>query len=166
MPLYEYSCKKCGHRFERLLRHTNDIVKECPVCGGEVERLISASAVQFKGSGFYSTDYGAKPLRPASFCRWAGRGVCFRWSGHVLRKGAPAKDLKLLRISRASQQACRWRLLSCSCGGELRRRICSQQLLGDTMPAARKQSEVYPARRPRRSQPKRPLQKTARKISA
>jgi putative FmdB family regulatory protein len=61
MPLYEYQCKKCGHRFERLLRSYNDTVEECPICGGEVERLISASAVLFKGSGFYSTDYGAKP---------------------------------------------------------------------------------------------------------
>ncbi len=67
MPLYEYKCNKCGHRFERLLKSYNEIVKECPVCGGEVERLISASSVQFKGSGFYSTDYGAKPsAKPAS----------------------------------------------------------------------------------------------------
>src|SRR5580692_6366741 len=67
MPLYEYKCNKCGHRFERLLKSYNETVKECPVCGGEVERLISASAVQFKGSGFYSTDYGVKPsAKPAS----------------------------------------------------------------------------------------------------
>jgi putative FmdB family regulatory protein len=67
VPLYEYRCKQCGHRFERLLKSYNETVKECPVCGGEVERLISASAVQFKGSGFYSTDYGVKPsAKPAS----------------------------------------------------------------------------------------------------
>jgi putative FmdB family regulatory protein len=61
MPLYEYQCKKCGHKFERIVRsYSSAEVKECPVCQGEVEQLLSAPAVQFKGSGFYSTDY-AKP---------------------------------------------------------------------------------------------------------
>jgi putative FmdB family regulatory protein len=64
MPLYEYKCKKCGHRFERIQTYSAEDAKECPVCQGEVERLISAPAAHFKGSGFYSTDYGAKP--PAS----------------------------------------------------------------------------------------------------
>jgi putative FmdB family regulatory protein len=58
MPLYEYRCKKCGHTFERIVpSYLNAEVKECPVCHGEVEQLLSAPAVQFKGSGFYSTDY-------------------------------------------------------------------------------------------------------------
>jgi putative FmdB family regulatory protein len=61
MPLYEYQCKKCGHRFEKIQSFSAEPLKECPVCQGEIERLISAPAVQFKGSGFYSTDYGAKP---------------------------------------------------------------------------------------------------------
>jgi putative FmdB family regulatory protein len=60
MPLYEYRCKACGHRFEKIQSFSAPDEKECPVCKGEVERLISAPAVQFKGSGFYSTDYGAK----------------------------------------------------------------------------------------------------------
>jgi putative FmdB family regulatory protein len=60
MPLYEYQCKKCGHRFEKIQSFSAEPLKECPVCQGEVERLISAPAVQFKGSGFYSTDYGAR----------------------------------------------------------------------------------------------------------
>jgi putative FmdB family regulatory protein len=66
MPLYEYRCKQCGHRFERIQSFSADDVKECPKCHGEVERLISAPAVQFKGSGFYSTDYGAKPSSSSS----------------------------------------------------------------------------------------------------
>lgn len=66
MPLYEYRCKQCGHRFERIQSFSAEDVKECPVCQGEVERLISAPAVQFKGSGFYSTDYGAKPAAAKS----------------------------------------------------------------------------------------------------
>jgi putative FmdB family regulatory protein len=61
MPLYEYKCKQCGHRFERIQTYSAEDTKECPVCRGEVERLISAPAAHFKGSGFYSTDYGAKP---------------------------------------------------------------------------------------------------------
>jgi putative FmdB family regulatory protein len=65
MPLYEYKCKKCGHRFELIQSFSAPDAKECPVCQGEVERLISTPArAHFKGSGFYSTDYGAKP--PAS----------------------------------------------------------------------------------------------------
>jgi putative FmdB family regulatory protein len=62
MPLYEYKCKKCGHRFERIQSFSAEDVKECPVCQGEVERLISTPArPHFKGSGFYSTDYAAQP---------------------------------------------------------------------------------------------------------
>ncbi len=60
MPLYEYRCKACGHRFEKIQSFSAPDEKECPVCKGEVERLISAPAVQFKGSGFYSTDYVQK----------------------------------------------------------------------------------------------------------
>jgi putative FmdB family regulatory protein len=66
MPLYEYECKKCGHRFERIQSFSAPDEKECPVCQGEVERLISTPArPHFKGSGFYSTDYAAKPAASA-----------------------------------------------------------------------------------------------------
>jgi putative FmdB family regulatory protein len=60
MPLYEYQCKKCGHRFERIQRFSDAMVKKCPGCGGKVEQMISAPAVQFKGSGWYVTDYAKK----------------------------------------------------------------------------------------------------------
>src|SRR5277367_2241601 len=60
MPLYEYRCKACGHRFEKIQTFSAPDEKECPVCQGEVERLISAPAVHFSGSGFYSTDYPSK----------------------------------------------------------------------------------------------------------
>src|ERR1700741_4648195 len=66
MPLYEYQCKQCGHRFERIQSFSAPDEKECPVCHGEVERLISTPArPHFKGSGFYSTDYAAKPSAAA-----------------------------------------------------------------------------------------------------
>jgi putative FmdB family regulatory protein len=62
MPLYEYQCKKCGHRFERIQTYSAEDAKECPLCQGEVERLISTPArAHFKGSGFYSTDYATAP---------------------------------------------------------------------------------------------------------
>ncbi len=60
MPLYEYRCKKCGHTFEKIQSFSAPDEKECPVCKGEVERLISAPAIQFKGSGWYVTDYASK----------------------------------------------------------------------------------------------------------
>ena len=61
MPLYEYLCNKCGHRFERIQRFSDPMVKKCPECGEKVEQVISAPAVQFKGSGWYVTDYAKKP---------------------------------------------------------------------------------------------------------
>src|SRR5262249_17718057 len=60
MPLYEYQCKKCGHRFEKIQKFSDKPVKKCPECGGPVEQVISAPAVQFKGSGWYVTDYAKK----------------------------------------------------------------------------------------------------------
>jgi putative FmdB family regulatory protein len=66
MPLYEYQCKKCGHRFEKILKFSDKPVKKCPQCGGPVEQMISAPAVQFKGSGWYVTDYAKKSSTAAS----------------------------------------------------------------------------------------------------
>jgi putative FmdB family regulatory protein len=60
MPLYEYQCKKCHHRFERIQKFSDPHVKKCPDCGGRVEQVVSAPAVQFKGSGWYVTDYPKK----------------------------------------------------------------------------------------------------------
>jgi len=66
MPLYEYECKKCGHRFEKIQKFSDKMVKKCPDCGGQVEQMISAPAVQFKGSGWYVTDYAKKSSSPGS----------------------------------------------------------------------------------------------------
>jgi putative FmdB family regulatory protein len=66
MPLYEYQCKKCGHRFEKIQKFSDRMVKKCPDCGGPVEQMISAPAVQFKGSGWYVTDYAKKSSPPGS----------------------------------------------------------------------------------------------------
>ena len=66
MPLYEYECEKCGHRFEKIQKFSDKMVKKCPECGGRVEQMISAPAVQFKGSGWYVTDYAKKSSAPSS----------------------------------------------------------------------------------------------------
>ncbi len=60
MPLYEYECESCRHRFERLQKFSDPPVETCPVCDQPVRRLISSSAIQFKGSGWYVTDYARK----------------------------------------------------------------------------------------------------------
>lgn len=57
MPLYEYVCKKCGRRSERIEKMDGPRMKKCPNCGGKVEQVLSAPAIQFKGSGWYVTDY-------------------------------------------------------------------------------------------------------------
>jgi len=60
MPNYEYLCKKCGHRFEQIRKFSDKQLRKCPECGGVIEQVISAPAVQFKGSGWYVTDYAKK----------------------------------------------------------------------------------------------------------
>jgi putative FmdB family regulatory protein len=60
VPLYEYQCKKCKHKFEKIQKFSDPPVKKCPECGGAVEKLLHAPAVQFKGTGWYVTDYGGK----------------------------------------------------------------------------------------------------------
>jgi putative FmdB family regulatory protein len=60
MPLYEYQCERCGHRFETIQKFSDPPLEECPKCGGVVKKRQSAPAFQFKGSGWYITDYGRK----------------------------------------------------------------------------------------------------------
>ena len=60
MPLYEYKCLKCGCNTEKIESVSGPHLKKCPHCGGKVERLIAAPAIQFKGAGWYVTDYAGK----------------------------------------------------------------------------------------------------------
>ncbi len=60
MPIYEYRCTKCGHRFESIQKVSDSHLTKCEKCKGKVERLISSPAIQFKGSGWYITDYARK----------------------------------------------------------------------------------------------------------
>jgi putative FmdB family regulatory protein len=60
LPTYEYRCNVCGHQFERTQRMSDDPVRECEVCGGEVARVLFAPAIHFKGTGFHNTDYPSR----------------------------------------------------------------------------------------------------------
>jgi putative FmdB family regulatory protein len=60
MPLYEYECESCGTRLERIQKYSDPLLEECPKCGGKLRKLISSPAFQFKGSGWYATDYARK----------------------------------------------------------------------------------------------------------
>ena len=60
VPLYEYECKKCGARVEKIQKFSDPPLSTCEKCGGELDRLLSAPAIQFKGSGWYVTDYARK----------------------------------------------------------------------------------------------------------
>jgi putative FmdB family regulatory protein len=60
VPLYEYQCTKCHRRTEKIEKVDGPHLKKCPHCGGKVEALFSAPAIQFKGSGWYVTDYAGK----------------------------------------------------------------------------------------------------------
>jgi len=66
MPLYEYNCKRCGKNFEVRQKFADQLLTVHENCGGEVERLISAPSLHFKGTGFYATDYGKNGQSPAA----------------------------------------------------------------------------------------------------
>ncbi|MGO9255036.1 MAG: FmdB family zinc ribbon protein [Bryobacteraceae bacterium] len=66
MPIYEYRCHQCSKTFERIQKFSDQPVKVHEDCGGEVERLISRSSLQFKGTGWYVTDYGRNGKLPST----------------------------------------------------------------------------------------------------
>lgn len=60
MPIYEYKCQDCLKKFEKIQKVSDPQCKKCPSCGGKLKKLVSKSAIQFKGNGFYITDYPKK----------------------------------------------------------------------------------------------------------
>lgn len=64
MPIYEYQCRQCNERQEIIQNFSDAPLTECPRCGGEMKKLISSPAIQFKGSGFYKTDYASSSSKP------------------------------------------------------------------------------------------------------
>jgi putative FmdB family regulatory protein len=85
MPLYEYRCTGCGQRIEVLQHFSDAPLRECPHCGGTLKKLLSAPALQFKGSGFYLTDYGRSGGRKGDAGGETGEGA---------KAAAPSVDSK------------------------------------------------------------------------
>ena len=101
MPNYEYLCKKCGHRFEQIRKFSDRQLRKCPECGGVIEQVISAPAVQFKGSGWYVNDYAKKGAAPAR-----RRFVCFfrrRQRSAELRRRKTPKTRRAQRLQERRQ---------------------------------------------------------------
>jgi len=65
MPLYEYECEACGKHFELIRKFSDPPVETCLTCGGPVRKLLSSPAIQFKGTGWYITDYARKNSAPS-----------------------------------------------------------------------------------------------------
>ncbi len=65
MPLYPYRCTKCGYQFEKIQHFNSELEKKCPQCGGALERVLTVPGLQFKGSGWYVTDYAHHSSAPA-----------------------------------------------------------------------------------------------------
>jgi putative FmdB family regulatory protein len=61
LPLYEYRCTQCGHRFDKIQKFKDQPETACPKCGGVLERPLTAPGLHFKGAGWYVNDYAAKP---------------------------------------------------------------------------------------------------------
>lgn len=60
MPLYEYRCKDCGATIEKIQKFSDPPLRRCQKCGGKLEQMLSSPAIQFKGTGWYVTDYAKK----------------------------------------------------------------------------------------------------------
>jgi putative FmdB family regulatory protein len=92
LPLYEYQCAKCG-RFEVIQKFSDPALAACPTCGGAVEKLLAAPAIQFKGSGWYITDYARKSSGKAEGKPDAGGGDAGKKDGTAATTTA-TKDAK------------------------------------------------------------------------
>lgn len=75
MPTYDYRCQKCGHQFEAFQKMSDEPLKECPECKGDVKRLLGGGAgFLFKGSGFYITDYRSSDYKSKAKSESGGGG--------------------------------------------------------------------------------------------
>lgn len=75
MPVYEYNCEKCNHQFELRQKFSDQPASECPKCGGQVKKMISAAAFSLKGNGWFSEGYCPKTDAPKPAACAAG-GCC------------------------------------------------------------------------------------------
>jgi len=94
MPNYEYLCTKCGHRFEQIRKFSDKQLRKCPECGGLIEQVISAPAVQFKGSGWYVTDYPKKGAGSGASSSSSSEGDSVTKDAKESKEGKDTKDAK------------------------------------------------------------------------
>ncbi len=85
MPLYEYRCRRCGTEIEKIQKFSDPPLTRCEACGGKLEQVISAPAIQFQGTGWYVTDYAHKSGTPAAPSPHNGNG-----SASKKKEAAPA----------------------------------------------------------------------------
>jgi putative FmdB family regulatory protein len=94
MPNYEYLCTKCGHRFEQIRKFSDKQLRKCPECGGLIEQVISAPAVQFKGSGWYVTDYPKKGAGSGGSSSSSSEGDSVTKDAKASKEGKDTKEAK------------------------------------------------------------------------
>lgn len=99
MPLYEYQCEACGHRFEVIQKFSDAPLTQCPTCSGPVAKLLSSPAIQFKGSGWYITDYARSGssggnVAPGKNESGGSTGVSDSATGSTSTPAAPAAPAK------------------------------------------------------------------------
>jgi putative FmdB family regulatory protein len=96
MPLYEYQCEACTRRFELIRKFSDPPLEACPTCGGAVRKLMSSPAFQFKGSGWYITDYAKKTGQSADGdepkADAAGKEPAAAGAGEKTEKPKPGKS--------------------------------------------------------------------------
>lgn len=94
MPLYEYECQKCHRRTEKIEKVDGPHLKKCPHCAGKVERLVSRTSMQFKGTGWYVTDYAGKSGKSDSDSSGSGKPAAESKDGTAKESSAEsgAKD--------------------------------------------------------------------------
>jgi putative FmdB family regulatory protein len=91
MPLYEYQCDACAHRFEVIQKYSDAPIEVCPKCGGVVKKLLSSPAIQFKGTGWYITDY-AKSGKSESGTAAAAKSESAEKSGVKSSEGSSSSE--------------------------------------------------------------------------
>ena len=100
MPLYEYQCKSCHTKTERIQKFSDPPLTVCPHCGGEMEQLLSAPAAHFKGSGWYVTDYAKGSSRGGS----SGNGSNSPSSGEGKSEGSKSEGAAKPETSSSSAE--------------------------------------------------------------
>ena len=104
MPLYEYECTACGHRFERIRKFSDPPVETCPNCGeAKVQKLVSSPAIQFKGTGWYITDYAKKGSAGADAKTGAAKESGESRESGESKESAQSKDSKESKESKESK---------------------------------------------------------------